>query len=64
MKSWKTTLAGLITGIPVVIDALVTAYNAGAFTGKSGIQLVAGIGVVLFGICAKDKNEPGSLVRR
>lgn len=59
MKSWKTTLAGLLTGLPLAIDALVQAYNAGAFTGKSGLQLLAAIGLVLLGLFAKDRNVTG-----
>jgi len=39
MKNLKTTVAGIVAGLPLLIDALVQAYNAGAFTGKSGSQL-------------------------
>lgn len=60
MKSWKTTLAGLLTGVPTAIDALVQAYNAGTFTGESGSQLALGIGMVLLGACAKDHNVTGT----
>lgn len=59
MKSWKTTLAGLAAGVPVAIDALVQAYNSGAFTDKSGVQLLAGIGLVLLGLVSKDHNVTG-----
>lgn len=38
MKNYKTTLAGLIAGLPLLVDALIQAYNAGAFTDKSGIN--------------------------
>lgn len=62
MKNWKTTLAGLLAGLPVLGDALYTAYQAGAFTGKTGIQLVTGIGMVLFGVWAKDHNVTGGTV--
>jgi len=60
MKNWKTTLAGLITGLPLLIDALIQAYNAGAFTDKSGNQLFLAIGVVLIGYLASDKNKPNT----
>jgi hypothetical protein len=56
MKDWKTTLAGLVTGLPFLIDSLVTAYNAGAFEGKNTIQLVASIGVILLGWLVADKK--------
>lgn len=59
MKNWKTFVAGLLAGLPTAIDAIVQAYNAGTFTGKSGTQLIAGIGIVLFGVWAKDKNVTG-----
>lgn len=59
MKNWKTTIAGFLVGLPTGIDALVQAYNAGSFTGKTGVQLAAAIGVVLLGIAAKDKNVTG-----
>lgn len=47
MKNWKTTLAGLVAGLPFAIDAIVQAYTAGYFTDKTGWQLfgaVAGSG--------------------
>ncbi|MGZ3753571.1 MAG: hypothetical protein ACXVAY_01350 [Mucilaginibacter sp.] len=56
MKDWKTTLAGVLAGAPVAIDALLTAYSQGAFNGKSGMQLAAGVGIVLLGVYAPDKN--------
>ena len=64
MKNWKTTLAGLLTGFPVAIDALLTAYNSGTFTGKSGLQLMAGVGLVLLGVYAKDSNVTGGTVQQ
>ena len=60
--SWKTTLAGLIAGAPIAIDAVVKAYAAGAFTGASGAQLFLGIGMVIFGAVAKDHNVTGGTV--
>lgn len=60
MKNWKTTFAGFVTGIPFGIDAIVQANNAGAFTGKTGCQLVAALGMVLLGLFAKDHNVTGT----
>jgi len=60
MKNLKTTLAGLLTGLPLLIDALIQAYNAGAFTDKSGSQLLLAIGLVLIGYLASDKNKPNA----
>jgi hypothetical protein len=49
MKNLKTTVAGIVAGLSLLIDALVQAYNAGAFTGKSGSQLFLSIGLVFLG---------------
>jgi len=57
MKNLKTTLAGLLTGLPLLIDALIQAYNAGAFTDKSGSQLLLAIGLVTIGWLASDKKK-------
>jgi hypothetical protein len=59
MKNFKTSLAGLVAGIPFIIDALIQAYTAGTFTGKTGLQLVAAIGVVLLGLYSKDHYVKG-----
>ncbi len=59
MKNWKTTIAGLIAGVPLAADALFTAYSQGAFTGKSGMQLFAAIGIILLGLISKDHNVTG-----
>jgi hypothetical protein len=57
MKDLKTTIAGLIAGVPMLIDALIQAYNAGSFTDKSGIQLALSIGLVLLAYFASDKPK-------
>ena len=59
MKNLKTSLAGLLAGMPFVIDELMQAYTAGSFTNKSGLQLVAAIGVVLLGLYSKDHDVKG-----
>lgn len=57
MKNIKTTLAGIVAGLPLLIDALVQAYNAGAFTGKSGIQLFLSIALIVIGWFLKDPKK-------
>ena len=57
MKDWKTTLAGLLAGIPTALMALLEAYNSGYFTEKSGIQLFVGIAFILLGKFASDKKN-------
>ncbi len=59
MKNLKTSLAGLLAGMPFIVDALMQAYTAGSFTNKSGLQLVAAIGVVLLGLYSKDHDVKG-----
>jgi hypothetical protein len=59
MKSWKTTLAGILAGLPVAVQSLLDAYNSGQFTGKSFSQLAVGVGIILIGVYAKDKNVTG-----
>ena len=59
MKSWKTTVAGLLAGGALVAKALFAAYTAGTFNGESGFALVIGIGVVALGALAKDHNVSG-----
>ena len=56
MKDFKTTIAGLIAGIPMLVDALIQAYNAGTFTDKSGMQLALAVGLVLLAYFASDKK--------
>jgi hypothetical protein len=57
MKNFKTTLAGIVAGLPLLIDALVQAYNAGAFTGKSGSQLFLSIALIIIGYILKDPKK-------
>lgn len=55
MRNWKTTFSGLLVAIPIGIDALIQAYNGGAFTEKTGMQLVITIGIILWATYTKDK---------
>jgi len=64
MKSYKTTLAGILAGLPVAIQSILDAYNAGQFTGKSLSQLAVGIGVILIGVYAKDHNVTGGTTQQ
>lgn len=57
MKNWKTTLAGLVAGLPVAIDAILQAYTAGYFTDKSGWQLAASLAFIVLGTVLRDKPK-------
>lgn len=59
MKNWRTTLGGLAVGSPVVIDALINAYTAGAFNGQKGMQLFMGVAIIAWGAVQKDHNVTG-----
>ena len=59
MKNWRTSLVGLIGGLPLLIDALVQAYNSGYFTDKTGVQLWISIALIVLSLLAKDKNITG-----
>jgi len=54
MKNYKTTLAGVLGGGTVTIDAIVDAAKAGAFDHNSLGQAILGIIVVVLGVLAKD----------
>lgn len=59
LTSWKTTLGGLLAGLPIGIDAIVQAANGGALVGKTGAQLLLAIGLILLGAYSKDHNVTG-----
>jgi len=59
MKNWKTTLAGLVPGLLLAGNALIEAYTAGTFDGKTGKELIVAIGLFLIGWYATDKNVTG-----
>lgn len=62
MKDFKTTLMGVLAGLPIAIIALLTAYNNGTFTGETGYHLFAGISIVLLGLFASDSKPTAQSV--
>ena len=60
MKNWRTTLAGIIVGLPIAMQAILEAYTAGYFTDKTGMQLFASIGLIILARLSKDHNVTGS----
>ncbi len=62
MKSWKTTLAGLIGGIPTLIISVLQAIKDGQITDTSGKGLAIGVAMILIGAFAKDHNVTGGTV--
>lgn len=59
MKNWKTTFAGLVTGLPFAINALMDAYAAGYFTDKSGWTLFGALAWILVTALVKDHDATG-----
>jgi len=57
MKDWKTTLAGLVTGLPFAIDSLLQAYAAGYFTDKTGWTLFGSLAWILVTALVKDSKK-------
>jgi hypothetical protein len=49
-KSWKTTLAGLITGLPILITGLIT---------QDWHTMMTGLAPIIIGALAKDHNVTG-----
>ena len=48
MKNWKTTLAGLITGIALVVKGILM---------KDPAVITAGVGAILHGIVSADSKK-------
>lgn len=61
-KNWKTTLGGLVAGLPIGINAVINAYAAGELNGQSGSQLFLAIGIILLGAYSKDHNVTGGSI--
>lgn len=60
MKNWITTLIGLASGLYPLITAIQEAFEAGYFTGKTGTNFWLGLGLIILGFYAKDKNKSGT----
>lgn len=57
-KNWKTTLAGIITGIPLLLHS-VGVGSVGHFGNTDWLTLIGGLGAVLTGAVAKDHDVTG-----
>ncbi len=64
MKNWKTTLGGLVAGLPLLVNALIEAYNDGYFNEKKSWQLAFAIAIIVIGWILKDpiKNNAKSSI--
>jgi len=59
MKNWKTTLFGFLTGLPVLLHS-VGVPNIGHIGNGDFLSLLSGIGAILTGYFAKDKDVTGT----
>lgn len=48
LKNIKTSLAGSIAGLPLILDGLAS---------KNWVQIVSGIGILITGLLAKDAHN-------
>ena len=60
MKNWITTIIGFAGGIYPLLTAIQEAFEAGYFTGKTGTNFWLGLGIIVLGFYAKDKNKSGT----
>ena len=58
MKDLKTTIAGLVLGLPIAVDAINQAYQAGVFTGKTILQTIIAAVIIIVLAWAKDRVKP------
>lgn len=59
MGSFKTTLAGILLGGPIGVDAVIDAAKQGAFDHQSGWQLIMSIAIMAVAGFAKDHDVTG-----
>ena len=57
MKDLRTTISGISLGLIIAIKGLMIAYEAGQFTGITGLHLAAAVSVTLLGIFAADSKS-------
>jgi hypothetical protein len=53
-NSWRTSLAGLLVGLPFVYPALKAALDEGSSSDLDLKSLCIGVGIILLGISAND----------
>jgi hypothetical protein len=58
MKNWKTTISGIVAGLPQLITAITPMLP------QKWANVFTGIGVILFALSAKDANVTGGTVKQ
>lgn len=59
MKNWKTTLAGVLTGGPIIACQLFHICSVGHFGSTDWLAIISGVGAIITGTVAKDHDVTG-----
>lgn len=57
MENLKTSIGGWILGAIPLVKGILEAYESGAFTGQSTVEIILGVATIVFGIWAKDPKK-------
>jgi hypothetical protein len=49
-RNWRTTMAGLLTGLPILASGILE---------KNPQKIISGVGLIVLGILGKDANVTG-----
>ena len=63
VKNWKTTLAGLVVGIPLILHGS-GVDHVGHVGSTDWLGIVSGIGALFMGAYSKDHNVTGGSVQQ
>jgi hypothetical protein len=59
LVNWKTTLAGVLTGAPLIACQLFHVCSVGHVGNLDWLQVLSGVGAIFMGAYAKDNNVTG-----
>lgn len=62
MKSWKTTVLGVIAGLSLILPQIAAALDSDPATVFSLEAVIAGLGAMGIGIAARDNNKSSEQV--
>lgn len=58
MKSWKTSLGGILAGLSLLLGQASTLFDTDPQTNPSWSEVVAAVGMLGLGIAARDSSAP------
>ena len=56
-KSWKTTVAGVVAGLSILIPQILSLIESGAGADLDTGQIILGLSFMGFGMAARDGNK-------